>query len=171
VDQPQARKEKKVNDDEGNTQVQHIANAEITVLRQALQLALAEAVQQGRISQREAFVVGARLAITDDTWQTLQEVAHVLEVKRERVRQIQNRALWKLRKSPAFAAAFRTYLERIPLPKARHQKPPWLYEHTPVSKKDTPFWPYQGKKQARGLTMSMHRHQEGKRYSEKQSPT
>ncbi|MBO0782865.1 MAG: hypothetical protein J2P37_28965 [Ktedonobacteraceae bacterium] len=109
------------------SQEQRVTNVEIAELRQTLQHLLVEATQQGRISQREAFVVGARMAIADGTWQTLRDIAQALAVRRERVRQIQNRALWKLCQQTAFAAAFHTYLKRISPPKARHQKPPWLH--------------------------------------------
>ncbi|MBO0781467.1 MAG: hypothetical protein J2P37_21820 [Ktedonobacteraceae bacterium] len=107
---------------------EHGSDTDIAALRHALQHVLADAIQQGIIHEREAVVVGARLAITNGTWHTLQEVAHGLAVKRERVRQIQNRAIWKLCQYAAFAAALHAYLERVPPPRGRHQKPPWLHQ-------------------------------------------
>jgi RNA polymerase primary sigma factor len=49
-------------------------------------------------SSREKYVMEMRLGINSDRTHTLQEIADKLELSRERVRQIQHRALLKLAK-------------------------------------------------------------------------
>jgi DNA-directed RNA polymerase sigma subunit (sigma70/sigma32) len=89
---------------------------------------LADYVEQGYLSQREHSIVLARLALTDGRWQTLEEVACQIGVQKERVRQLQNRAMLKLRKQPACAHLLAKYLECVPPPRARHRRPLWLTE-------------------------------------------
>ena len=52
------------------------------------------------MDEREYEVLALRYGLTDSTALTLEEVGRRLNVTRERVRQIENRAIKKLRNSP-----------------------------------------------------------------------
>ncbi len=73
-------------------------------LREQLERAL------GHLTEREALVIRLRYGLLDGREHTLEEVGHFLEVSRERVRQIENKALRRLKyRVPGFAA-LREYL-------------------------------------------------------------
>lgn len=59
---------------------------------------LASLLGDERVSARERDVLGMRSGLTDDKQHTLAEIAKKLKVSRERVRQIEEEALKKLRK-------------------------------------------------------------------------
>jgi RNA polymerase primary sigma factor len=61
------------------------------------------------LSDREAGIVGLRFGLTDGQPQTLDEIGHVYGVTRERIRQIESKAMSKLR-HPSRAQALRDYL-------------------------------------------------------------
>lgn len=102
------------------------SEAEIVSLRELLRALLAGYVEEGYLQARERLVVLARLALSDGRWQTLDEVAGALGVKRERARQVQNRAMYKLRQRPVCTALLSRYLILVPPPPARHRQPSWL---------------------------------------------
>ena len=107
-------------------ETQQRSEAEIESLRVQLRTVLAGYVEEGYLQARERLVLLARLALGDGRWQTLDEVADALGVKRERARQVQNRAMYKLRKRPACAALLSRYFTLAPPPHARHRQPGWL---------------------------------------------
>ena len=53
-----------------------------------------------RLNKRERAVLHARFGLDGHGPQTLSQIAHTLGLSRERVRQIQNRALTRLRDAP-----------------------------------------------------------------------
>src|SRR5256714_2758072 len=75
-----------------------------TLLRDDLRLALST------LSEREADVVRLRFGLTDGQPRTLEEIAHVYGVTRERVRQIEFKTIAKLRQ-PSRSQALRGYLD------------------------------------------------------------
>ena len=62
------------------------------------------------LQAREEQVLRRRFGIDDDTGRTLEEVGHEFEVTRERIRQIEAKALRKLR-HPSRSRRLRPYLE------------------------------------------------------------
>ena len=66
----------------------------------------------GELSGREASVIRLRYGLDDDTPQTLAEIGRCLDLSRERVRQIESRALHKLR-LPERRSRVRDYLEDL----------------------------------------------------------
>ena len=66
----------------------------------------------GELSGREARVIRLRFGLDDDTPQTLAEIGKCLDLSRERVRQIESRALHKLR-LPERRGRVKDYLEDL----------------------------------------------------------
>jgi len=67
------------------------------VLRESFLLALADAL--GELPERERQVLQYRFGLEDDHPKTLREIGEILSLSRERVRQIESRALNRLRRS------------------------------------------------------------------------
>lgn len=107
-------------------EIEHASEAEITSLREQLCELLASYVEEGYLQARERLVVIARLALADGRWQTLNEVADELGVTRSRAQQVQNRAMYKLRKRSVCVTLLSRYLILVPPPLARHRRPIWL---------------------------------------------
>ena len=63
-----------------------------------------------RLKPREERVLRRRYGIGEDSNQTLEEVGSEFDVTRERIRQIQSRAIFKLRKS-AHKSRLKPYLD------------------------------------------------------------
>ncbi len=74
-----------------------------TLLQDQLQSVLAT------LSEREAGIVRLRFGLTDGQPRTLDEIGHVYEVTRERIRQIESKTMAKLR-HPSRSQALRDYL-------------------------------------------------------------
>ncbi len=74
------------------------------LLREELRKAL------GQLTTRERQVIELRFGLADDHDHTLEEVGKKLKVTRERVRQIEERAIRKLR-HPAASRILKDYLE------------------------------------------------------------
>jgi RNA polymerase primary sigma factor len=64
------------------------------------------------LSEREAAVVSMRFGLTDGQPKTLDEIGKVYGVTRERIRQIESKALRKLR-HPSRAKKLKPFLETI----------------------------------------------------------
>ena len=79
--------------------------AEDTVLAETLDQALAQ-----HLAPREAQVLRLRFGLEDGQPRTLGEIAGEVGVSRERVRQIEAEALFKLRRNKPFATQFREYV-------------------------------------------------------------
>jgi RNA polymerase primary sigma factor len=75
-----------------------------TLLRDDLRSALAT------LSEREASIIRLRFGLTDGQPRTLDQIAHVYEITRERVRQIEFKTIAKLRQ-PSRSQALRGYLD------------------------------------------------------------
>jgi RNA polymerase nonessential primary-like sigma factor len=73
------------------------ATPEQWLVRQQLHEALEQQLQG--LEGREALVLRQRFGLADDTPRTLSEIGQNLQLSRERVRQIESRALLKLRQS------------------------------------------------------------------------
>jgi RNA polymerase primary sigma factor len=73
---------------------------------------LHEQIQQvlGGLTEREAAIVRLRFGLTDGRPRTLDEIGHVYGVTRERIRQIEQRTMTKLR-HPACTHLLRDYLD------------------------------------------------------------
>lgn len=96
-------------------------------LRIRLLMALDACVQSGYMSEREKRVVVMRLALADGRWHTLAATGSAIGgLGKERVRQIQNRAIWKLRQHAEIHELLRASLRQISLPRKTHRRPPWL---------------------------------------------
>jgi RNA polymerase primary sigma factor len=67
------------------------------ILRESFLLAMADAL--GELPQRERRVLELRFGLEDDRPKTLREIGEILDLSRERVRQIESRALNRLRRS------------------------------------------------------------------------
>jgi RNA polymerase nonessential primary-like sigma factor len=89
------------------------ATPEQTLTRQQLHADL-EALL-GELSAREATVIRQRFGLDDDTPRTLAEIGEQLQLSRERVRQIESRALLKLRQ-PQNRCRVRDYLDSLDRP-------------------------------------------------------
>jgi RNA polymerase primary sigma factor len=63
----------------------------------------------GTLSEREAGIVRLRFGLTDGQLRTLEEIAHVYGVTRERIRQIETKTMTKLR-HPSRSQTLRDYL-------------------------------------------------------------
>jgi RNA polymerase primary sigma factor len=81
---------------------------EITAAQSALKSQIAEAL--GQLSERERKVLELRFGLIDGKSRTLEEVGAEFKVTRERIRQIEAKALRKLR-SPNRSRKLRDYLE------------------------------------------------------------
>jgi RNA polymerase primary sigma factor len=64
----------------------------------------------GELSDREAKILRLRFGLIDDKQHTLEEVGHEFDVTRERIRQIEAKALTKLRRNQS-AKKLKSYLE------------------------------------------------------------
>jgi RNA polymerase primary sigma factor len=64
----------------------------------------------GTLSEREAGIVRLRVGLTDGQPHTLEEIAHVYGVTRERIRQIETKTMTKLR-HPSRSQTLRDYLD------------------------------------------------------------
>jgi RNA polymerase primary sigma factor len=64
----------------------------------------------GTLSEREAGIVRLRVGLTDGQPRTLEEIAHVYGVTRERIRQIETKTMTKLR-HPSRSQTLRDYLD------------------------------------------------------------
>jgi len=67
------------------------------MVRESFKLAVADALAE--LPERERRVLELRFGIEDDQPKTLREIGDIMELSRERVRQIEGRALNKLRRS------------------------------------------------------------------------
>jgi len=67
------------------------------ILRESFTYALSDALAE--LPERERRVLQLRFGLTDDQPKTLREIGEILELSRERVRQIESRALNRLRRS------------------------------------------------------------------------
>ncbi len=86
------------------------ASPEDTLAREQLREELHALVEE--LSSREALVIRQRFGLEDDTPRTLTEIGERLQLSRERVRQIESRALLKLRQ-PRHRSRVRDYLTCI----------------------------------------------------------
>jgi len=58
---------------------------------------MSELIKEGKLSDKEQSVINLRFGLEDNKLKTLQEIGNILGYTRERVRQIQNMALRKIR--------------------------------------------------------------------------
>lgn len=84
-----------------------IPDADEELLRQSFQETLKEALEE--LSDKERQILSLRFGLEDDQPRTLREIGEMLGISRERVRQIENLALTKLRRSSK-ARALASYL-------------------------------------------------------------
>jgi RNA polymerase primary sigma factor len=86
-------------DDDGRALESTLADPESGPETRALHAALGERLESAlaQLPAREGFIVRQRFGLGDDASQTLEEISLQLGVSRERVRQLENRALAKLR--------------------------------------------------------------------------
>ncbi|BCW93377.1 MAG: sigma-70 family RNA polymerase sigma factor [Acidobacteriota bacterium] len=84
-----------------------IPDADEELLRQSFQETLKEALEE--LSDKERQILSLRFGLEDDQPRTLREIGEMLGISRERVRQIENLALAKLRRSSK-ARALASYL-------------------------------------------------------------
>jgi RNA polymerase primary sigma factor len=99
--------------DEGDSQLgDFIEDSQAVVAVDAVSFALLQDELQavlGTLSQREAGIVRLRVGLTDGQPRTLEEIAHVYGVTRERIRQIETKTMSKLR-HPSRSQTLRDYL-------------------------------------------------------------
>jgi RNA polymerase primary sigma factor len=81
-----------------------IESLSFTLLQKQLQSVLAT------LSDREAGIIRLRFGLTDGQPHTLEEIAHIYRITRERIRQIENKTLAKLR-HPSRSEPLRDYLD------------------------------------------------------------
>lgn len=74
-----------------------IPDTDQEMLRQSFEEALRQAL--GELSEKERQIIAMRFGLEDDQPRTLREIGDLLGISRERVRQIENQALAKLRRS------------------------------------------------------------------------
>ncbi len=86
------------------------ATPEETLAREQLHEALESLLEE--LSSREALVIRQRFGLEDDTPRTLTEIGESLHLSRERVRQIESRALLKLRQ-PRHRSRMRDHLTSL----------------------------------------------------------
>jgi RNA polymerase primary sigma factor len=100
--------------DEGNSQLgDFIEDSRAVVAVDAVSFALLQDELQavlGTLSEREAGIVRLRVGLTDGQPRTLEEIAHVYGVTRERIRQIETKTMTKLR-HPSRSQTLRDYLD------------------------------------------------------------
>ena len=70
------------------------------------------------LTNKEAFVIKELFGVNDNTSKTLQEVGDMMNLTRERVRQIRKQALDKLKLNPYFKESFPEYFSNIKIPNA-----------------------------------------------------
>ena len=92
-----------INDENGNELEQFINDKSTTIDKNIMENDLRDTVEQlinkSNLTEREIGVLKLRFGFYDDHKPTLEEVGKIYGVSRERIRQIQERALKKLRKS------------------------------------------------------------------------
>jgi RNA polymerase primary sigma factor len=81
------------------------ANADATLLNEAIERALS------KLDEREAMVLRLRKGMVDGREHTLEEVGNHFKVTRERIRQIENKALRKLKYLESRSRALRDFLD------------------------------------------------------------
>jgi RNA polymerase primary sigma factor len=100
--------------DEGDSQLgDFIEDSQAVVAVDAVSFALLQDELQavlGTLSEREAGIVRLRVGLTDGQPRTLEEIAHVYGVTRERIRQIETKTMTKLR-HPSRSQTLRDYLD------------------------------------------------------------
>jgi RNA polymerase primary sigma factor len=90
-------------DDEGDAELGDLLEQNVLpdtderILRESFTQALGDALAE--LPERERRVLELRFGLHDDQPKTLREIGDILELSRERVRQIESRALNKLRRS------------------------------------------------------------------------
>jgi RNA polymerase primary sigma factor len=84
-----------------------IPSTDEEILRQSFAETLREALQ--KLSEKERQILSLRFGLADDNPRTLREIGDALGISRERVRQIENQALAKLRRG-AEARSLQSYL-------------------------------------------------------------
>jgi RNA polymerase primary sigma factor len=84
-----------------------IPNTDAEMLRQSFQETLKKALS--KLSEKERQILNMRFGLEDDNPLTLREIGETLGISRERVRQIENQALIKIRRSTS-ARALHGYL-------------------------------------------------------------
>ena len=99
--------------DEGDSQLgDFIEDSQAVVAVDAVSFALLQDELQavlGTLSEREAGIVRLRVGLTDGQPHTLEEIAHIYGVTRERIRQIETKTMSKLR-HPSRSQTLRDYL-------------------------------------------------------------
>ena len=73
-----------------------IPDTDEEILRQSFEDTLREAL--AKLSEKERQILSMRFGLGDDNPRTLREIGDALGISRERVRQIENQALTKLRR-------------------------------------------------------------------------
>ena len=100
--------------DEGDSQLgDFIEDSQAVVAVDAVSFALLQDELQavlGTLSEREAGIVRLRVGLTDGQPRTLEEIAHVYGVTRERIRQIETKTMSELR-HPSRSQTLRDYLD------------------------------------------------------------
>jgi RNA polymerase primary sigma factor len=100
--------------DEGDSQLgDFIEDSQAVVAVDAVSFALLQDELRavlGTLSEREAGIVRLRVGLTDGQPRTLEEIAHVYGVTRERIRQIETKTMTKLR-HPSRSQTLRDYLD------------------------------------------------------------
>jgi RNA polymerase primary sigma factor len=100
--------------DEGDSQLgDFIEDSQAVVAVDAVSFALLQDELQavlGTLSEREAGIVRLRVGLTDGQPHTLEEIAHIYGVTRERIRQIETKTMSKLR-HPSRSQTLRDYLD------------------------------------------------------------
>jgi RNA polymerase primary sigma factor len=90
-------------DDEGDSELGDLLEQTVLpdtderILRESFSVALADALSD--LPERERKVLELRFGLADDQPKTLREIGNLMQLSRERVRQIESRALNKLRRS------------------------------------------------------------------------
>jgi RNA polymerase primary sigma factor len=90
-------------DDEGDSELGDLLEQTVLpdtderILRESFMRALSDALAE--LPDRERNVLELRFGLRDDQPKTLREIGEILDLSRERVRQIESRALNKLRRS------------------------------------------------------------------------
>ena len=99
------------------------AAVSLTEVRVQIRSLLEHLVVQGKMTQNERIVVEQRFALgEDECHRSLEEIGGVLHVTRERVRQIQVKALRRIRREPQIVSLLNVFLASVPFPR----KTRWL---------------------------------------------
>lgn len=104
-----------INNDEDSELEDFIPNSEISDLQDEYELRnlnapLCEAIS-ATLGDRSAFIIKKRFGLIDGIPSTLEEIGQELGLSRERVRQILEKGLSKLRKNKEFCKLFKAYAE------------------------------------------------------------